>query len=425
MASQRNNQAIDHLFRTEYGKLLATLTRVFGPSYIQMAEDMVQETLISALDHWSVEGVPENPAAWLFQVARRKVLNEIKRNKMQAEHYQKQAYLFEKEEDIGQVFMEDEIHDSQLRMIFTCCHPSINRESQIALTLKTLCGFGIREVANALLSNETTINKRLYRAKKTIRESQLPFAIPQGKELENRLETVSLTLYLLFNEGYNSSLGNSTIKKELCLEAMRLCKLMIHQFPEHKRLYALLSLMCFHAARFDARIDHNGALILFEDQDRSSWNRELINHGILYLGKSSQGSELSAYHIEANIAAEHCMASSFDTTNWPNLYKLYQLLEKLKPNPIISLNLAIIQSQTDGVEASLESIKQLRSNTILAEYHLLPATQAVLEMKLGRFADALKHLYEAQSLNPPFADSGILKSKVLECQESLKEQNDL
>ncbi len=412
------DQIIEHLFRNEYGKLVSGLIRFFGTANIQVAEDIVQETLIAASENWSIDGIPNNPTGWLVQVARRKSLNELKRRKMIEKHHAGDHFRQQSENQIGSVLLEGEIEDNQLRMIFTCCHPSLNIKSQIALTLKTLCGFGVKEVAKALLTNESTINKRLYRAKSDIRNSKLAFDIPQGVELNERLEAVNLTLYLLFNEGYNSSASDSIIQKELCLEAIRLTKLICEHFKEHKKTYALLSLMYFHAARFEARIDDKGTIILFEDQDRSKWNSNLINLGIQFLQKSIDTS-LSSYHIEAGIAAEHCMAKSFEETDWQSIYNQYQLLEKVKPNPVIKLNLAIIQSKLKGVEASLNELDQLAQNKTLVNYHLLPATQGIFHMKLGNYRKAIPFLEKAQTLEPSASENEFIQSRIEECRKKL------
>lgn len=417
--AKKNDQLIDHLFRTEYGKLVATLTRLFGTAYIQLAEDVVQDALITALNKWSVEGIPKNPSAWLIQVAKRKALNELKRNQMILTHHKSISSSQKSFEKIDNVFLQNEIEDSQLRMIFTCCHPSLNTESQIALTLKTLCGFGVQEVANALLTSKSNINKRLYRAKTTIRNSNLPFSIPSGGELKSRLQTVSTTLYLLFNEGYNVSSGNSIIQKEFCLEAIRLTTLLIKRFDEAPQLKALLALMCFHISRFEARIDDKGSIIIFEEQDRSLWNKELIYKGIQYLQRSMNENILSAYHIEASIAAQHCMAESFEKTDWQSIYNNYQLLEKIKPNPIIQLNLAIIKSKLDGLEASLILLKKLEANDVLKNYHLLPATQGIFNLKQGKFQKAKNYLEKSLLLNPSFKEIEFIKSKIAECEKSI------
>lgn len=412
----RSEQIVEDLFRTEYGKLVSGLTRFFGPGNIQLAEDIIQETLIAALGHWSITQIPDNPTGWLVQVAKRKALNELKRNKMMQKHHTSGVLRKNPEYELEQVFLETEIEDSQLRMIFTCCHPSLSTESQIALTLKTLCGFGVKEVANALLATESTINKRLYRAKKSIREAEVSFSIPQGKELSERLDVVGLTLYLMFNEGYNSTANSVAITKELCLEAMRLAKLLVAQFEEHPKLSSLLSLMCFHVARFDARIDTQGAIVLFEDQDRNLWNQELIAAGMHYLRQSMNAGEISAYHIEARIAAEHCLADGFETTNWESIYEQYELLSRLKPNPIIELNQAIIRSKLSGLEESLSLLKRLEEKASLKNYHLLPATQGVFYMKMKNYTSAISYLNKALELNPSTSETRFIEQKISECE---------
>jgi len=412
-------QVVGHLFRSEYGRLVAALTRYFGPSNIQLAEDVVQETLVSALNNWSVGGIPANPQAWLFTVARRKALNEVERNKMIRRHHHVNTPQLAGSTNIDAIFLEEEIQDSQLRMIFTCCHPSLGTKSQIALTLKTLCGFGVKEVARALLSNESSINKKLYRAKQKIRNSQAAFDIPQGKALDERLDTVTLAMYLLFNEGYNSTSGDLVIQKELCLEAIRLTKLLLDNFEGNRRLCALLSLMCLHTARFDARVDHSGTIVLFEDQDRSLWNQDLINIGLHYFKRSINDATLSPYHIEARIAAEHCLSKSFDQTDWQVIYDQYTLLHKLKPNPIILLNLAIIKSKLQGIEAGLSELQILAENQILANYHWLPATQGVFYMQLKNYGKALPYLKKSLELKPSDREASFIRGKIAKCEELL------
>jgi len=418
--SENSEHLVEHLFRTEYSKLIAILTRIFGTAHLQLAEDIMQETLISALSNWGANGIPENPSGWLVQVAKRKVLNELNRNKMMKTHHSDYLVNSNTTEELSAIFLDAEIEDSQLRMIFMCCHPSLTIEAQISLTLKTMCGFGVKEVANALLTSESTINKRLYRAKATIRESNLLFEIPQGAVLESRLETVCLTLYLLFNEGYNSSIKGAIIQKDLCLEAIRLTKLLVNHFIENKQMCALLSLMCFHTARFDARIDDNGSIVLFEDQNRALWNKELIGIGMQYLQKSSNDSKLSTYHIEANIAAEHCIAESFKATNWEQIHYLYTLLEKFKPNPIIQLNLAIIQSKLTGEKDSLVLLDGLADNNELKNYYLLPATQGIFNLKLGNLEKAIAFLERAKKLAPSATVSEFIVAKIEECKGLLK-----
>ncbi|MGI9552465.1 MAG: RNA polymerase sigma factor [Aurantibacter sp.] len=421
--TQESEQIVEHLFRTEYGKIVAILTRYFGASHIQLAEDIVQETLIAAMNDWGVKGIPSNPTGWLVQVAKRKALNEVKRNQMMQKHHAAEFFSQESQAPMSDTFLKGEIEDSQLRMIFTCCHSSLDSKSQIALTLKTLCGFGAKEVARALLTTESTINKRLYRAKEKIRDSGIPFKIPQGKELNQKLDSVSLSLYLLFNEGYNSTDGNSIIQKELCLEAIRLTKLLVDHFEQNPKLSALLALMCFHTARFDARIDDHGAIILFEDQDRDCWNKDLIHIGMYHLKNAIQGNTLSTYHIEARIAAEHCLADSFEKTDWKLIHEQYVLLEKLKPSPIIHLNLAIIESKLQGVEASLSLLEDLAKSEELKGYHLLPATQGIFHMKLQRYDRAAEFLSKALNLKPSKRETALIKSKIATCEKLLPKKN--
>ena len=419
--STHPNSLVEHLFRTTAGKMVAALTRLFGTSHIQLAEDIVQDTLITAINHWSTDKVPEQPEAWLWQVAKRKALNEMQRKKMILRHHQGGLAPSESyNQEIDTIFLSHEIADSQLRMIFTCCHPSLNTASQIALTLKTLCGFGVKEVARALLSTPSTINKRLYRAKQKIQQSEIPFIIPSGKDLEPRLDAVCLSLYLLFNEGYNASTGNQLIQKELCLEAMRLTKVLVDHFPEQDTLSALLALMCFHSARFDARLDDKGAIIIFEEQDRSKWNRALITEGILYLNRSTRGKKLSAYHLEAGIAAEHCLANSFAATNWASIKKQYQLLYRLKPNPVISLNLAIIESQLNGKRASLQTLSHLAETGDLANYYLLPATQGIFSFHLQEYQQAIVFLEQALPLTHSASEIAFIQQKIQECRVAMQ-----
>ncbi len=409
------NQLVDHLFRNEAGKLVATLTRIFGTIHIDLAEDIVQDTLITALHHWSDGNIPENPAAWITQVAKRKVLNELKRAKSSKNHLANALKHIEGSSHIEEVFLSEEIKDSQLRMIFTCCHPQLPVASQMALTLKTLCGFGISEISKALLTRETTIYKRLYRAKQKIRALEISFEVPSGKDLEKRLNSVCLALYLLFNEGYNSSHRPAVISKDLCLEAIRLTQLLVQYFQDQPKLSALLALMCLHAARFEARTDHHGAIIIFEDQDRSLWNKELISNGMYYLTNASVGKQLTEYHLEAGIAAEHCLSKSFADTDWNSIYHQYEKLYKLKQNPIVLLNLAIIKSQTESTESSLRALEKIADHQPLKDYYLLPMTRGILSLKSGRHAKARDFFKEALKLTRSPQEIAFIKSKLKLC----------
>lgn len=407
---------VDHLFRHEAGKLAAILTRIFGPAHIELAEDIVQDTLLAALDHWAVGEIPDNPAAWLTQVAKRKALNEIQRRKTARKYTTLAAGADEgRYAAVEEAFLDSEIRDSQLRMIFTCCHPSLALESQIALTLKTLCGFGVHEIARALLSNDPTINKRLYRARQKLRSRLIPFDIPTGPAAEERLSAVCLTLYLMFNEGYNSAARETIIRRDLCAEALRLTRLLTERFDAYPDLWALMALMCFHIARFEARLDKRGAIVIFEDQDRRLWDRRLIATGMRCLGKASSGDRLSTYHLEAGIAAEHCMARSFADTDWQSVYRQYELLYQINNNPIVKLNMAIVCSQTEGAAAAIDRLEEMAADSDLHEYYLLPATLGVLYLQTGEYRRARQNFTKARSMTKSRQAIDFIEKKLDEC----------
>ena len=288
--------------------MVSVLTRIFGIGKLELAEDVVQDTLLKALQLWGYQGIPLNPRAWLYQVAKNRALDMLRHEKLKNTHSGeiKKQFGPETEEllDNQTMFEPGEIKDDQLRMIFSCCHPSLSIESQVALTLKTLCGFSIAEIAHSFLTSEETIAKRLYRAREKLREEKIAFEIPSGWGLASRLEAVLSVIYLLFNEGYSSSNSDTLIREDLCEEAMRLCILLSeHPAGDKPQTYALLSLMCLNAARFDARMDSHGSIILLREQDRTKWNRALIGKGIEFLDKASAGDNFSPYHAEAAIAA--------------------------------------------------------------------------------------------------------------------------
>ena len=302
-------------------------------------------------------------------------------------------------------------------MIFTCCHPQLPVASQMALTLKTLCGFGISEISKALLTSESTINKRLYRAKQKIRMLEISFKVPSGKHLAERLEAVCLALYLLFNEGYNSSYRPTVISKDLCLEAIRLTQILVQYFPDQPKLFALLSLMCLHTARFDSRTDQKGAIVIFEDQDRSLWNSQLISKGLYYLGKAAVGKQLTEYHLEAGIAAEHCLSKSFAETNWSSIYRQYEKLYTLTQNPIVLLNLAIIKSQTESLESSFGALEEIADNPHLKNYYLLPMTRGVLSLRSGDLSRASDFFHEALKLTQSPQEIAFIEARIRQCNQ--------
>jgi predicted RNA polymerase sigma factor len=311
---------------------------------------------------------------------------------------------------IDDLFLEHEIEDSQLRMIFACCAPEINTESQIALTLKTLCGFSIKEIAKAFVTGEDTINKRLLRAKQKIRAENISMEVPTGARLALRLQSVLKTIYLLFNEGYNASAADMLIRKDICLEAMRLAILLTEQpvtnVPETQ---ALLALMCFHAARFDSRMDTDGSIILLREQDRKLWNRELIQKGFQYLNEASADFVPNEYNIEAGIMAVHCAAESYAATDWQTIFRLYESLLEIKDTPVVKLNKAIVIGQIEGPQAA---INEILTNVPMKDYYLYHATLGELYLQTHETDRAKKHLQEALTLTGSNAEKLLLQKKL-------------
>lgn len=356
LKSSRVSELAEHFFRHNYAKMTAILTNYFGLSEVEIAEDIVQDTLVEAVEKWSVQSIPNNPEGWLMDVAKKKMINFLKRN---------QNFKAKIVPNLVSPLLQNDSYiekDSTLKVIFTCCHPLLPTESQIALVLKSLCGLSVREIANALLSSESTINKRLYRAKQKFRDGSIQFELPEDDDLAERLDSVFSSLYLLFNEGYYSAHSEKLIRMDLCFEAIRLVKEIIEHFPTSHKAKALLSLMLFSVARFESRTDENGAIIILAEQDRTSWDKNLITQGIDYLHQASSGKEISSYHLQAGIAAEHCLAESFQSTNWTSIYKQYTLLARMGSSPIILFNEAISKFYGEDKEEALADLIALKSD---------------------------------------------------------------
>lgn len=409
-------QLVDHLFRHEAGKLVSVISRIFGIAHLDLAEDLVQDTLMEALHRWSVHDIPDNPTAWLMQVAKRKTLNELKRRQTALKNQPHIAQQQISAESIDEAFLETKIEDSQLRMVFVCCHPELPLESQIALTLKSLCGFSVKEVASALLTTTANINKRLYRAKVRFRDLQINLEIPPTHLLPPRVDAVCLSLYLLFNEGYQSSHAQDLIRKDLCMEAIRLATLLANAFPDQTKVAALLALMFLHTARFDARQDVEGAIIILEDQDRSRWDQRLIATGMHYLKKASTGEVLSEYHLEAGIAADHCLAPSMEATDWKSISSQYDLLNRVNPSPIIAFNQAIILRWTEGPQQALLKLEELQTTGKLKKYHLLLAGIGEMQFLMGQNQKARACFLKAKTLTDSIPQQELLDRKILACE---------
>ena len=408
---------IDHLFRHESGKLVAILTRIFGTHQIDMAEDVVQDSLVEAMDHWQYNGVPDNPSAWLFRVAKNKALNILNREKYKREYVREISYNLQAEEKAGVVldsFSKQAIEDDQLRMIFTCCHPAISPDSQIALALKTLCGFSIPEIARAFLTTDENINKRLVRARQSIRDARIPFEIPQKQELDKRLNTVLETIYLLFNEGYSASKGDDIIRYELCEEAIRLAQIVLsnNSFQRKENVHALLALMFLNASRFKARQDSDGNLLTMAEQDRSLWNEQMRGVGLFHLRQASKNESIGIYHILAAISAQYSIASDYESTDWRSILSLYDSLKQLDSSPVVLLNRAIVISKVHGTKEALAELQKIGDNPSLKNYYLFYSTQAEFFVQAKEFRQAIVSFERAIQLAPLQSEKELLRKKL-------------
>lgn len=401
-------ELIPHLFRTEYRKIVSVLCKLFGFEHIEIAEDIASDTFLVATETWGLKGLPENPTAWLYNVAKNKAKNHLQRgtvfqSKMVASIKNASPEVDETDIDLS----SQNINDSQLQMMFAICHPAISIEAQIGLSLRILCGFGIEEIADAFLSNKETINKRLFRAKEKLRMEQVKIEFPNPSEINERLESVLATLYLLFNEGYHSTSQNTTLRKDLCLEAMRLCYLLVENENTNKPFAnALLSLMCFHASRFEARINQNGETILYEDQDSSLWNAELIDTGEYFLNRSANGTNLSKYHLEAAIAYWH--TNKTDTTEkWENILQLYNQLLRIEYSPIAALNRTYALAKANGIEEAIVEAEKLKLIDNHFYYTLLGELYKNSDSKKSK-----EHFEKALSLAKTLADKQTIQRKM-------------
>jgi RNA polymerase sigma factor (sigma-70 family) len=356
-----DQKLLPHLFRTEYRNIVSVLCYLFGIDHIETAEDLVSDTFLSATELWSIQGVPDNPRAWLYAVAKNKTKNYLKRNSLFEKKLSAEIkYRADKTEEIELDLSVKNIADSQLAMIFTVCNPCNAAESQIALALNLLCGFGSQEIADAFLTNKEVIYKRVNRAKEKLKEANIPIQQPTLAEINDRLDTVLKTLYLLFSEGYYSTSQNTTLRKDLCSEAMRLNFLLVENEATSKpAVNALFALMCFHASRFDARANEHGEAILYEDQDQTLWNTDLIETGTVYLNRAAVGSTVTKYHLEAGIAYWHTKKEN-TVEKWENILSLYNHLLILEYSPIAALNRTFALSKTQGKEIAIAEAEKLK-----------------------------------------------------------------
>ncbi len=372
------DQHVDHLFRTEAGRMGAVLAKLFGFEHIATVEDVVQETLLTALKTWKLKGLPDNPRAWLYRTARNQAINLLRREQHFAEKIAPEWRIaLENEaqsEAIDQFFLDQEIADAQLRMMFACCHPILSQEAQIILVLKTLGGLGIREIAAALFAHEDAIAKKLYRAKEKIKAVGIVLEVPTGPELGQRFEAVLKAIYLIFNEGYKSAFSETVIRHDLAEEAIRL-GLLLHQAKiqaegfDRSKINALLALMCYHTARFPSRLDAEGQIVLLEHQNRAVWDNFLLQQAHHFFD-AAETTQPSTYHVEAAIAHYHAVATSFEATNWQAIYYCYHLLYTLSPSSTVALNRTIALGYAEGAKKGIDALLTLENMDHNATYHV-------------------------------------------------------
>ena len=382
---------IDHLFRHHSGKMVSVLTRIFGLKHLEIIEDAVQDTFIKASLSWR-NNQPENPEAWLTQVAKNRVLDIFRKLKTEQKHLPN-INQGTNAIAINELFLDTEIEDAQLRMIFTACHPKLDPRDRISFALKTVSGFSIKEISSALLSKEDTIKKRLARARKAIEQSQLKFEIPQGKALQKRLDSVLEVLYLIFNEGFHSNKKDKLIRTDLCGEAIRLTQLLLkNKNTRNTEVYALCALMCFHAARLETKTNAENEVLGLQHQDRSKWFFPLIQLGNSMMNKAVEDKTFSCYHYEAAIAAEHLKATRFEDTNWNKIHYWYQCLNRLQPTPIHVLNMAVVCIQKQDYKMAEIYLDDIKAEDFEQRAYLYYGTKADYFIKTNNSAKATKYI---------------------------------
>ncbi|HVR30699.1 MAG TPA: sigma-70 family RNA polymerase sigma factor [Thermoanaerobaculia bacterium] len=388
------DKLVDHLFRRESGRLVARLVRVLGPQRLDLAEEAVQDAMIQALRSWPFTGSPSDPAAWLTRVAHNRALDVLRREGVFAAKHGEVRSLDEARLDrIEEPAFAGEIEDDRLRLMFVCCHPALPGDGRIALTLKVVCGFSVREIARAFLAADATVAQRIARAKRLIRERAIPYGVPGPNELPERRASVLKVLYLMFNEGYSPGEGEAVIRADICSEAVRLAEAAAaHPVTGTAESHALAALLLLQGARLEARQDSAGDILLLDEQDRSIWNAQWLERGFRHLELSMSGDRLTAYHLEAGIAACHAAAPSLEATDWPAIVGYYDRLLELCPSAVTELNRAVALAMIEGPAAGLAAIDGIAGDGSLRDYPLLHSVRGELCRRAGRRAEARSHL---------------------------------
>jgi len=408
--------AVEEVYRSEWGRIVATLIGLLGD--FDLAEEYAQEAFAAALEQWPVSGVPALPRAWIVQTARHKAIDRLRRRTLFTEKIQPQLARDYTGWTPAKEYEASEIQDERLQLIFTCCHPALAPESRVALTLRTLCGLETDEIARAFLVSPTTMAQRLVRAKQKIRDAGIPYIIPEMNDIADRLDAVLTVIYLVFNEGYLATRGASLLRTDLCAEAIRLCRLILALMkplpPSEAK--ALLALMLLHDARRESRLDEAGEIVILEEQDRTRWNQQQIAEALLLLNNTPTG-VLGPYALQAALAAVHCKAAQPADTDWAEIVRLYDQLERVQPSPIVSLNRAVAIAMANGPRAGLEMIDDLAISNDLKDYHLLHAARADLLRRLGLRDEAAKSYAQALALVTNDSERRFLERRLREVQK--------
>jgi RNA polymerase sigma factor (sigma-70 family) len=400
-ASHTPSGLVEHFFRHETGRLHGALIRLLGVNHLSLAEDIAQEALLRALRSWSMGGIPPNPSAWITRVAMNLARDHLRHRTMSAA--KEPAIITHIEQTVpspaisGEAFQT--IRDDSLRLLFVCCHPSIAPDAQVVLALKVLCGFSTGEIARAFFASEAAIEKQLTRTKQRIQDSAIAFELPEGVDLAPRLDGVLAALYLLFNEGYKATSGDRLLREDLCRESIRLAALLLtHPAGNTTRTHALLALMLLTSARFPSRLDDQGTLLRLDEQDRTKWDQRLIGEGLRHLAAAADGDQAGEYHLQAGIAALHCVAPDADSTDWPRILAHYDLLVRLKPSPIIELNRAVAVAHVHGPQAGLDALDAIAQADLLDSLHLFHAVAGELHSRLNNHRAAAASYRRALAL---------------------------